>query len=156
MSYHLIYTPEGRFVGYTTNKSEITLFKQQRTDREFNIVKVDNHDIPKAIRKTMEEAVLNIEEMHGVYLLQEEYEKVLEEMTRRINNLYSACDGLSYINQFLKLDAEEEVILTKFAKMGSVVVDIVDLVISTGEHEVYRDFIDMPGMMMDILHGWGL
>lgn len=152
MSTFYIIRDEGRLVGYTQSSTTAKTFIRQRNHERYELEKVDKDDIPSEVRRAMNEVYMEPEELYGIYLLQEEYEDTLDCVTRNMNSLYSSCDGIRYVNQFLKhKNEEQEEVMATFEKMGKAIIDVIDLVISTGEPDIYKEVIDMSRMVSDIL-----
>jgi len=115
MSYYLIFDSDGNLKGYTTDKSVIIDFEEQRPNHDFIIKKVDADLFTKEAKKRLRKSQLELSDLYEVQLLPEEYEEVYTTCMNIFAHIYDMLESYMHIVRFIKFNEDEFDIIAKFS-----------------------------------------
>ena len=115
MNYYIIFKEDGDFKGYTTDKEWARGVIEQRKHFEpLYMRKMKKSKIPKEIRARLNMALKSLIILYDVYVFDDEEEEVMSCIYNQNATMYEFFDAYIGLEQFLKLNERERIILDAF------------------------------------------
>lgn len=151
MTFYLISTINGHYLGYTIDKKVLETFLKQRKDIQYNIEKIHEDDMTPQLKKSIEnswtELVFSENEM---YLFPSEEEYFYEGLDQFLIDVRSYINSIKNKLKYLKINNVEMFKIIEMIKTFSDIIDKIDETFSSGDYN-YSDYLNIERMVNYII-----